>query len=218
MSWWQRFTRGARRARLSIDPAQLPMPGWELVRREPAAAYWRDAMGDVASLTLGSGDPGMPPLSDRTALQRYCRHIAERQGAGLVEVVTAVGAEGPSLTYIYKRLRKPAFTVFGVVTTPMTQGSWTWMVIAAERGSTGVREAVITAKLLEAGQLTLESYKASWAQDPYEPAYSGVERSTLRYLSDAEEYDAEFPDHPLTKVRRELRRLLGIHLAPITAA
>jgi hypothetical protein len=64
------------------------------------------------------------------------------------------------------------------------------------------------------GELTLEGYESSWAQDPYDPTYCGVDRSTLRYLSDDEMYDAKFPDHPLSKVRRELNRLLTVSLAP----
>ena len=46
--------------------------------------------------------------------------------------------------------------------------------------------------MLGDGTLTMESYEASWAKDPYDPNYSGVERSTLRYMSDGPEYDAEF--------------------------
>jgi hypothetical protein len=217
MAWWHRFVPGVRPPAFPIDPARLPMPGWELVHQESATAVWRDATGDVISLTRSTMEPSMPtPDSHGDGLRSYCRGVAEDQGAGLVEAATVVGAEGPSIAYIYKRLDAPAITFFGVAATPVALDAWTWMVIAYERGVTGMREAVVTDRLLAAGQLTLESYEASWARDPYDPSYAGVDRRTLRYLSDAEEYDAEFPNHPLTKVRRELRRLLAIQLSPET--
>jgi hypothetical protein len=84
--------------------------------------------------------------------------------------------------------------------------------VAGEHGTTGIREAVITAGLMEEGKLTVESYKASWAQDPYDSTYCGVDRSTLRYMSDDETYDPQFPQHPLSKVRRELHRLARVEI------
>ncbi len=217
MSWWQRLVRGRQAATMPIDPGRLPMSGWELVRREPLAAYWRDATGDAVSLTLSSLE-ALPALSDTTQLRHYCRRMAEGQNSGLVEVTCTAGINGPSVTYIYKRLKIPAFTFFGIVATPIAYGTWIWTMVAYERGVTGQREAVVTTRLIQTGQLTLESYEGSWARDPYDPLYLGVDRRTLRYLSDAEEYDDEFPAHPLTKVRRELRRLLAVPLSPGTAA
>jgi hypothetical protein len=60
---------------------------------------------------------------------------------------------------------------------------------------------------MNAGLLTLEDYQRSWAADPYEPAYAGVERSVLRSISDDPKYDERFPEHPLSIVRRVLAGL-----------
>ncbi|MGO9893822.1 MAG: hypothetical protein ACLPX8_06375 [Bryobacteraceae bacterium] len=70
-----------------------------------------------------------------------------------------------------------------------------------------MREAVITAELINAGKLAMQDYKRSWAQDPYHPSYGGVDRSVLRFVSDDESYGARFPEHPLSKVRRVLATL-----------
>lgn len=215
MSWWSRFF--SRPAALPFRPDDLPMHGWSLVSRDAASAAWQDDVGDVISLTFASGQLVYAPLDDEAKLQRYCRSVAEGQRAGLVEVGTAAGAEGKCVTYIYKRLEKPAFKFFGVAATPVARGTWVWMVLAREHGTTGVREAVVTTRLFNAGQLTLEAYESSWACDPYDPAYAGVDRSTLRYISDAVEYDADFPEHPLSKVRRELRRLIDVRISPRAA-
>ena len=122
------------------------------------------------------------------------------------------------MSYVYKRLERPAFKFFGVLAIPLPQATWVWMVVAGERGMTGVREAAVTAKLFEAGKLTIESYKEHWAEDPYDPNYAGVEKSTLRYVSDSVEYDADFPQHPLTKVRRELLRIAQIRVSQSVVA
>jgi|SRR5690349_15048145 hypothetical protein len=217
MSWWRKLLGKPKAIPSGIEVASISMPGWDLVRHESRAAHWRDASGDVATLTLMPPEP-LLILSDARQLQRYCRAVAESQGSGLVEVTCTNGTGGPCVTYIFKRLRIPAFTFFGVIATPVPQATWVWMVVAYERGTTGLREATVTATLANAGRLTMESYQASWAQDPYDPEYNGVDRKTLCYLSDAPAYDSAFPDHPLTKVRREIRRLLTVPLPKGPAA
>lgn len=194
------------------------MNDWGFVKQESAAAFWRDPSGDVISLNLFPADEALPSLTDTQGLRAYCRRVATSQSSGLVEVTSAVGAEGPCVVYIYKRLRIPAFTFFGVIATPVPCGTWVWMIVAYERGTTGVREALVTSRLVNSGQLSLHSYEGSWAQDPYDPSFRDVDRGTLRYISDAIEYDPDFPDHPLSKVRRELPRLLTIQLSGSPAA
>ncbi|HEX8800584.1 MAG TPA: hypothetical protein VF772_18330, partial [Terriglobales bacterium] len=60
---------------------------------------------------------------------------------------------------------------------------------------------------MKACKLTLEEYERRWAQDPYEPAYQGVDRVVLRFVSDDKNYDAQFPQHALSKVRRVMMAL-----------
>ena len=58
--------------------------------------------------------------------------------------------------------------------------------------------------------MTVESYEQTWAQDPYDPGYRArgrVERGALRYLSDDARFDAQFPSHPLSKVRSLLQTI-----------
>lgn len=65
----------------------------------------------------------------------------------------------------------------------------------------------MTATLMKHCKLTVDEYIRSWAQDPYEPDYAGVDRSVLRFVSDDRIYDEQFPDHPLPKVRHVLALL-----------
>jgi hypothetical protein len=80
-----------------------------------------------------------------------------------------------------------------------------WTVVDGERGTTGVREAVVMAELTRAANpQDVEELKKLWGEDPYDMVSLGVDSSVRRFTSDGEEYDARFPEHPLTRVRRFL--------------
>jgi hypothetical protein len=167
---------------------------------------WRDVDGDVLSL----GSLGILTESfwhsdrpDEIELRKWCRGLAESRGGGLIEAFALDG----EVRLIYKRLQKPAYTYTGMLIARVRQEWLIWTMVAGERGTTGVREAVVTANLMDAGKLTIDDYKLYWAQDPYEPTYRGVDRSVLRFMSDDEIYDEQFPQHPLSKVRRNLATL-----------
>jgi hypothetical protein len=67
--------------------------------------------------------------------------------------------------------------------------------------------------LFNAGQLSIESYQQTWACDPYEPSYGGVDSKVLRYIPDDDRFDARFPDHPLTRVREVLTAIAAMRVS-----
>jgi hypothetical protein len=136
-------------------------------------------------------------------VRRWAREFAQSRGGGLIEVCTI----DRETRLIFKRLEMPAYYYIGVLVT-CVKGVWpVWTTVACELGTTGVREAVVTATLMNEGKLRPEEYELRWGQDPYDPAYRGVDRSVLRFMSDDESYDQQFPQHPLSKVRRMLATL-----------
>jgi hypothetical protein len=209
MSWWQRLWRTPASAPLPerLRVVNLTMEGW--IEEAPTAQMrtWRNAEGDVLSLAAADGF-GLPTLDDMGGLQRWCRAVAESSRAGLIEMRLDTGRRGASVAFIYKRLEMPAYVFTGVLVVPGDEVA-VWTVVSGERGTTGVREAVVTTQLVESGALTIEQYQRSWAEDPYDATYRGVDRSALRFMSDDERYDEQFPEHPLSKVRRVLAALPG---------
>jgi hypothetical protein len=207
MSWWRRLwqrpSSPSQRQRLFT----LMMPGWIENKPSDNLRIWRDSDGDVLSLATPEASLDLPPLDDSARLQRWCRALAEGRGAGLIEVSAGTGTLGPTVSLIYKRLQLPAYIFTGMLVVPGDDISCVWTIVSGERGTTGVREAVITAQLMNAGRMTVEEYKRSWARDPYDPTYAGVDRRVLRFVSDDKNYDAQFPDHPLSRVRRVLATL-----------
>jgi hypothetical protein len=209
MGWWSRVWR---RETVSAFEPEVPyvrvtLPGWSEDAPNKDPRTWHDSEGDVLSIQYPA--EGFSVLLDpgEAALRTWCRELAEGQGGGLVEARTIAGALGPSFRLIYKRLNFPAYVYTGMLLTSIEEISLLCTVVASERGATGLREAVVTSKLMSAGKLDLDGYKRRWAQDPYDPEYYGVDRRVLRFLSDDESYDDQFPQHPLSKVRRVLGAL-----------
>ncbi len=210
MSWWKNVWSEPS----SVAPAALPealrelrfeLSGWS--EREPKEGR-----------RLWSGPDDSVLVADLTAerwnslsageLRKKARAIAESSGGGLVEVSTLACPTGNAVQLIYKsRSQMPAYVYTGVFIVPVQGGSVLWTVVAGECRMTGIRESVVTTELMNAGKLNLEDYQRSWAQDPYDQSYRGVDRSVLRFLSDDAQFDSQFPDHPLTKVRHVLTEL-----------
>lgn len=209
MSWWQRLRHKPSSASLPerLRVVTLTLEGWTEEAPTDQMRIWRNFQGDVLSLATADESFDLPSLSDIGGLQRWCRAVAESRGAGLIEMRLDGGRLGAAVGFIYKRLELPAYIFTGMLVVPDNEVADVWTIVSGERGTTGVREAIVTTQLLKAGKLTIEDYRRSWAQDPYDAAYGGVERSALRFVSDDESYDAQFPDHPLSKVRRVLATL-----------
>jgi hypothetical protein len=188
----------------STRRVRLTLPGWNEETSTEDLRIWRDNDGSVLSLGVVAD---APDGSDEVAFRQWCRKLAASRDAGLIEACRVDGGIGPSVRLIYKRLQIPAYIYTGMLITFVQGVQLLWTVVAGELGTTGVREAVVTAGLMNAGKLNIDDYKSHWAHDPYEPAYQGVNRSVLRFMSDDESYDDQFPQHPLSKIRRVLAAL-----------
>jgi hypothetical protein len=187
----------------------LTLPGWSESAPDKDIRIWHDSDGDALSLTISEEGLNFPRGSDETALRSRCRRIAEDREGGLIEARTMASTIGPSVGYIYKRMQvqHTGYTYTGMFITAVGSRSLIWTIVALERGTSGLREAVVTAALMKAGKLTLGDYERYWAQDPYDPTYQGVDRIVLRFVSDDEVYDQQFPQHALSKVRRVIAAL-----------
>jgi len=182
------------------------MPGWRPAETDEQRVYWQDGDGDTLSLAMM---PGVLRFSDEQAMRNECRGVAEDRGGGLIEAAELDGLRDLVVMFIYKRLLLPAYVYTGILYMPLETISYVWTMVAGEHRTTGIREATVTTQLINEGTLTPHTYESLWAQDPYDPAYRGVDRRTLRSLSDDETYDSQFPLHPLSKVRRVLRGIPG---------
>ena len=205
--WWSRLWRNPARSspRAPIRAIRLTLPGWTESAPDQDSRTWRDSDGDLLGLDV-SPRIDYPFESDEMAQRRWCRELAESRGGGLIEMRGTASGVGASARLIYKRMqvKTTGYAYTGMFITAVESDFFVWTIVAGERGTSGLREAIVTASLMQSGKLTLQDYERCWAQDPYEPGYHGVDRIVLRFMSDDETYDQQFPWHPLSKVRHML--------------
>ena len=194
----------------------LPLPGeWEPLDQGEASGSWMNAKGDMLFIE----HPPFPILILDRLLGEYrhdLRLLAARSSGGLVQcdMVDGLGVFG-----ITKRPRPdgPGMNYFLHGLLPTERGHATIILVCPEGPPVGQRSSEV-GRRLEADHWS----KDSWMKDPYgfdewegEPSlfqrlkqgtrYRLAEPSSLRNASDDEEYDAEFPDHPLSRMRRFLK-------------
>jgi serine/threonine protein kinase len=195
-----------------VRPVSGPMSpglaGWNEVDTQRGMRVWRDAVGDVLTLSEMKEALNGPEPVDEWARQSTARSVAEERNGGVIEAWPVSNVHGSGWGFIYKKLDPPAYIFTGMLFLPDAHCCHLWSIVAGERGPrTGVREATIKSELLAEATANVADLERRWAQDPYDPDYHRVERAVLCCLSDDARYDERFPDHPLTKVRRIMAAL-----------
>jgi hypothetical protein len=173
---------------------------------------WHDRNGVQLVLhSIGFDEALYTRLSDEVLVREYYRDNFAEQGIGIVQcdLVTVSGQR--AVKTIGKKIvqGQPALYI-GSLAIPMSDRSFVLSLYSQEDGITGMRDTVIFSKLsTERGDLVPDpdsGMMTGWVQDPYFPEYNGP---CLRNLSESAEYDNQFPDHPLTKVRERIGELIA---------
>ncbi|MCC8244061.1 hypothetical protein [Saccharothrix luteola] len=151
------------------------------------------ANGDQVSLTYFDLAPDLPASLDEMPKLRHDLAVTTGVVGCLIEAHHVRLGDVPALFQVVKvpLPDQPSGQVFiGSFTVPRAGSSAVLKLQAAERGTTGVREAVLVAQLGFDG----------WVMPhPYAPE---VEGRLPFHKGDDPRYDAQFADHPLTRVRR----------------
>jgi hypothetical protein len=196
-----------------IERITFNTSGWHEHEQERAKDWvvWGNA-GDILSLAAVPSPKTFKPMEREYWLQDA--RLMARPG-GIVSVDRCVVASRPAIEIIYKRTDGMGYRYTGMLVVELS-GYWCHIAgVFGERGTTGVREACLTARLLEGGQIKIRKhpfyrrvftrsfgYVEGWFVDPYHAKYRGI---VLRSVTDNEEYDQQFPDHPLTRLRSTLK-------------
>lgn len=147
--------------------------------------------------------PDLPAaLTDLTALRRGLAGAAAAQGGTLIEADTQPLGGQPALRQVVKmRLpNQPHGQVFlGSYIVPKATCSAVLRIQAAEMDQAGFREAVVAAQI---GPTNF------FRPHPYGPEGEGG--GLPSHAADDPAYDAQFPQHPLTRVRQVLAQLTDL--------
>src|SRR5215471_18385870 len=150
--WRQWFRRRETDSKVAspAESVQLTLSGWNDASRDGRLRVWRNSDGDILSLNTAAF--AVPSTLTDGTVRMLARSIAQGRSGGLIEASIGECTLGRTAALIYKILMKPRYIYTGMLIVPRPlDPDLVWTVVSGEIGTTGVREAVITAELLNAG-------------------------------------------------------------------
>lgn len=185
-------------------------PGWPPASQDNGITVWRhDATGDQFLVQDFDLVPNLPAALDDLATLR--RVITEQEAASLGTVIeldlVTIGGQ-PAFTRLVKlpidtdHPDHPGQSFIASVTVPKADASTMAMFRAQESQPTGVRESVLLQQLMQQGLSPTD-----WVlPHPYAPQ---VRTARPFHRGDDPRYDAQFPDHALSRARQWMRWVVG---------
>jgi len=192
----------------SIHSIQLDHFGWEQVESTAVQKIWvNEHQSVLVALSFFAKPPDLfAPLDDIDALRRgYRQRIVELVNGGLIKCEITTWKELNMLEMVVKFPREPSgMNYVGSFTIPFKECSYVVKVQASEIGLTGIREAILLDRwMAEHGEpaVDAEGHWVGMHADPYDGSFQG---GNLMSFAEAEQYDSEFPQHPLSQVRARM--------------
>ncbi len=177
---------------------------WYSPRRDGVVLYYFPISPDIEA------DP-----NDVRAIRAYYRQLATDAGHAIIEVDTHEVHQLRVIQTVIKVPEQPTGTTYlGSITIPRRDFSFVLKVQCREEGVTGMRDALVLDELLSQGELSAAGgIPEGWMQDPYDPSFWAP---LMRNRAEAEKYDSQFPDHPLSRARSLLVYLReSLEIAPV---
>jgi hypothetical protein len=189
---------------VSFDTSALTYDGehngvrvWWTAAADPVGLYYFPIPPDITA-----------DIADLEALRRFYRASGTARDVVQISLDTVDINGVRAVRQIVKIPQQPwGRTYIGSVTIPFRDFSFVLTLEACEHGMTGFRDTTVCQEMIRAGTVVPDADAGllrGWTQDPYDPA---LRDGPYANLSDAEVYDARFPEHPLSRVRPLLRRL-----------
>ena len=183
--------------------------GFELQGERNGVIVWYTPKGDG----LGLFHYPIPPdikadINNLDSLRAFYRQGVRKSGLGVIEIDRVVIDGCTAVRTLFKAApQTTGRTYLGSLTFPYRDFSYVLRVQCEHVGTTGIRESVVTAQLLNSGAIAIDTelkMMRGWCDDPYDPNEIGP---MTRNKSERREYDSLFPDHPLSRARWVLDHL-----------
>jgi hypothetical protein len=193
----------------SLNSITFDVSGFTLQGDRDGVRIWHSATGDLVGLFYFPMPPNIEAdIQSITAVRDFCRTLAMRSGAAIIEVDTPEVDGWLALRQIIKVPQQPrGMTYLGSITLPFRDFSYVIKIQCEEHEMTGIRDTVIFNQKMATGEVTLDDETQAvrgWMRDPYDQS---IVDGLMRNLSEAEEYDELFPDHPLSRSRLLLKHV-----------
>lgn len=140
------------------------------------------------------------------AIQDNNRKIAFESGGAMIETKKMKLGNLEAIKAIFKFPMQPSGMVYlGSYTIPFKNMSYVIKIQAPEVGMTGVRDSTICGALMNEGIIKFEDDEMKgWMKDPYDET---INLPFMMNLSEKESFDEMFPDHPLSRLRVQMRNI-----------
>jgi hypothetical protein len=194
---------------LSPSAITFDETGFQLQGQQNGAIVWFTPKGDGLGLFHFPIPPdiGADINSIDRVRSRY-RQLANEVGFGVVEVETVIVDGCKTVRTLFKAAQQPTGrTYVGTLTFPFRDFSYVLKVQCEEIGMTGLRDSIVLSTMMGSGETGVDPESGGitgWLDDPYNPNETGP---MTRNKSERPEYDAQFPDHPLSRTRWVLNHL-----------
>ena len=202
----------------SLDSVTFDDTGFALQGDMDGSRVWHSTSGGGIGLFFFDRPPDITATLEAVDdVREFYRRSATAAGLGVIEIDTLNVDGCLAVRTIFKAPQKPmGMTYVGSITLPFRDFSYVLKAQCSEQGMTGTREAVVLDAMIQSGNINLDGLPrgtiSGWNQDPYDPA---INAPVMRNLSEDEQYDAQFPDHPLSRVRSILKLVQpSLRLAP----
>lgn len=187
---------------MNFRSAKWSLDGWHAHASDARRATWANDAGDQLIATLSATDSRIR-LMDEGALRDYFRVGAKTKNCAIVSVNLESAGGSPAVTVILKQRMSPhGFAFVGLLIVPFRRTTLRFQFEAIESGTTGVRESTVFALQNPPPEVDETTGRiAGWRKDPYDQRFDD---EALYTVADDARYDAQFPGHPLTRIRQYL--------------
>lgn len=196
-----------KKPKATINSISIPNFGWEQVKNDAEIQQWINPEQSIAlSINFFDLKPDLPTATDVDLLRSFYRNQLVAHNGGLIETNLINLKTYSLIKTIFKIPQQPTgMTYLASLTIPFKKCSYVVKIQAVEVGATGMRDTVVSTKLLTEGKIGLggDDFEG-WFADPYDPS---IKEGTPMNLSEDIAYDAMFPKHPLSQARSLLAKL-----------
>lgn len=177
----------------TLDSLQFDTSSFALVQREAAQEVWSAPGGDIVHKQLTFGKH----RSRAVSLAQLRESIMLALGDGpvrLIDIAISPLDGLPSIRMIRKSLQQPSgMTYEGSFSLRFRDFAFVIRVTCLERGITGIRETLLFDRAYASKSVTVRPDQLHPISGDWQP--------------DAEIHDAEFPHHPLSRLRRLMKAI-----------
>jgi hypothetical protein len=191
-----------------IDWVRLDERGWKLRDKNSDVKVWDNDSGDVLSLNFFNKPPDIPvSLSQVTELRNFYRKNVAEVGGGVLKIETIEIKGLSAVECLFKMPMQPSGMLYlASFTIPFRDKSYVVKLQCPEKGITGARDSAVFALHTNFDDDDDENFDPfkGWMKDPYDES---VTEGVLMNLSEDEQYDVKFPNHPLTRARKYMSQI-----------